>query len=148
MDGVGGWVVAPKNDCSRFCFTIASLRALYACPRLALQGLQEGTMLFMSAVPSGLRSCSMMWSASVAMPPHQWQAGLPASSWALAALYAGSDVLRGMVGFTFVCVVLLTALFDVVGLLHNALGLRTSVRQSSGLSSPVQLCVFRAIRML
>jgi hypothetical protein len=37
------------------------------------------------------------------VPPHQWQAGLPASSCALAALYAGSEVLRGMSGFLLVC---------------------------------------------
>jgi hypothetical protein len=34
----------------------------------------------------------------VAVPPHQWHAGLPCRSWARAALYAGSEVRLGMVG--------------------------------------------------
>jgi hypothetical protein len=60
-------------------------------------------MLFRSVLPSGFLSHSMRWSASVAVFPHQWHAGLPASSCALAALYAGSEVLRGMSGFLLVC---------------------------------------------
>jgi len=55
-------------------------------------------MLFMSVLPSGFLSHSMRWSASVAMPPHQWQGGCPARSCARAALYAGSDVRLGMSG--------------------------------------------------
>jgi hypothetical protein len=60
-------------------------------------------MLFMSVLPSGFLSHSIRWSASVAVPPHQWHAGLPCSSCWRAALYAGSDVLRGMSGLLLVC---------------------------------------------
>jgi hypothetical protein len=60
-------------------------------------------MLLRSVLPSGFLSHSMRWSASVAIPPHQWHAGLCASSCARAALYAGSDVLRGMSGLLLVC---------------------------------------------
>jgi hypothetical protein len=101
-------MVASKNGlwvlvllaCSRRALIKASRLALYNWPLRALQGLHEGTMLFMSALPSGLRSCSMRWSASVAVPPHQWHGGLPARSCCLAARYAGSDVLRGIVGWS------------------------------------------------
>jgi hypothetical protein len=88
-------VLVAKNDslvllvlvaCSLRCFTSASRLALYIWPRLALHGLQEGTMLFRSVLPSGFLSHSMRWSASVAMPPHQWHGGLCASSCWRAAL--------------------------------------------------------------
>jgi hypothetical protein len=103
-----GVCVSVKNGlfalaCSLRCLMNASRLALYCCPRLALHGLHEGTMLSRSALPSGFLSHSIRWSASVAMPPHQWHAGLPARSWALAALYAGSDVRLGMSGWLLVC---------------------------------------------
>jgi len=61
-------------------------------------------MLFMSVLPSGFLSHSIRWSASVAVPPHQWHAGLPAKSCALAALYAGLLVRLGMSGWSPLCV--------------------------------------------
>jgi hypothetical protein len=84
-----GGVLVAKNDllvllvlvaCSRRCLMSASRLALYCWPRLALHGLHEGTMLLRSVFPSGFLSHSIRWSASVAVPPHQWHGGLCASS--------------------------------------------------------------------
>ena len=52
------------------CIVWACLRALYCAPRFALQGLQAGTRLL--AVSSPPLSCSIKWSHSVAVAPHQW----------------------------------------------------------------------------
>ncbi len=93
----GAFASRPKNACSRFFCRCASRVSLYFCPRRLLQGLQAGTRLSIVSLPPA--SCSMRWSASVAGCPHQWQSGLCASSWRLAAMYWGVRCLLAMSGF-------------------------------------------------
>ena len=54
-------------------------------PRLLLQVRHEGTRFDVLSSPPA--SCSMRWSACVAMPPHQWQGGLPSRMAALFVRY-------------------------------------------------------------
>jgi hypothetical protein len=63
----------------------AVLLFTYSAPRLLLHVLHEGTRL--SVLSSPPASCSIRWSACVAMPPHQWQGGLPSRMAALFVRY-------------------------------------------------------------